>query len=256
MNNNVYKKEKLNGKVAIVTGAAQGIGKAIAERFAKEKINVFLIDIKDDIFAIAKELEKNNVFTKAIKADLTDKKKLKKIVSLVKDNAGKIDILVNCAGVVFLDNVVNLSEEYWDKTIAVNLKAPFLLSQAVAKVMIENNSGGKILNIASQAGVVAIDKHVAYCVSKAGLISMTKVFAIELSKYNIQVNAISPTVILTELGKKAWAGKKGEKMKKKIPAGRFGYPEEVAAAAYFLVNDEVNLITGENLVMDGGYTIQ
>lgn len=256
MKDNVYKKEKLNGRVAIVTGAAQGIGKAIAERFAKEKINVFLIDIKDNIFAIAKELEKNNVFTRALKADLTDKKEIKKMVSLIKDNAGKIDILVNCAGVVFLDNVVNLSEEYWDKTIAVNLKAPFLLSQAVAKVMIENNSGGKILNIASQAGVVAIDKHVAYCASKAGLINMTKVFAIELSKYNIQVNAISPTVILTELGKKAWAGKKGERMKKKIPAGRFGYPEEVAAAAYFLVTDEVNLITGENLVMDGGYTIQ
>ncbi|EFR98239.1 short chain dehydrogenase, partial [Listeria ivanovii FSL F6-596] len=104
--------------------------------------------------------------------------------------------------------------------------------------------------------VIALDKHVAYCASKAAIVSMTQVLAMEWAPYNINVNAISPTVILTELGKKAWAGQVGEDMKKLIPAGRFGYPEEVAACALFLVSDAASLITGENLIIDGGYTIK
>lgn len=119
-----------------------------------------------------------------------------------------------------------------------------------------SNGGGKIINMASQAGIVALDRHVAYCASKAGIISITKTFAAEWGKYNINVNSISPTVILTELGKKAWGGETGELMKKKIPVGRFGYPDEVAAVALFLASDASNLITGENIVIDGGYTIQ
>jgi 2-deoxy-D-gluconate 3-dehydrogenase len=115
---------------------------------------------------------------------------------------------------------------------------------------------GKIINIASKAGLVALPKHAAYMASKAGLIGVTKILALEWAGYNINVNAIAPTVILTELGKKAWAGEVGEAMKKKIPVGRFGYPEEVAAAALFLASDASNLITGETLVIDGGYTIQ
>ncbi len=249
-----YGKEN-SGKVAIITGAAQGIGKAISEKFVKEKINVFLFDLKEDVFKIAKKLNNIDVFAKAIKTDLTDKQNIKEAVLSVLNTTGKIDILVNCAGVVFLDNVEDLKEEEWDITIAVNLKAPFILSQEVSKSMIANK-GGKIINIASQAGVIALEKHAAYCASKAGLIGLTKVFAIELAKFNIQVNAISPTVILTELGKKAWAGKRGEEMIKKIPAGRFGYPEEIASAVYYLISKDADLITGENLIIDGGYTIQ
>jgi NAD(P)-dependent dehydrogenase (short-subunit alcohol dehydrogenase family) len=162
---------------------------------------------------------------------------------------------VNNAGVAYLDDAENLSEEYWDKTMAVNLKAPFLLAQAVGRVMIQKKRG-KIINIASQAGVIALDKHVAYCASKAGLIGMAKVLALEWAEFGINVNAIAPTVILTELGKKAWAGEVGEAMKKKIPLRRFGYPEEVAAAALYLASPASDLVTGETLVIDGGYTIQ
>jgi NAD(P)-dependent dehydrogenase (short-subunit alcohol dehydrogenase family) len=140
--------------------------------------------------------------------------------------------------------------------MAVNLKAVFMLSQAVGKKMIASGNGGKIINMASQAGLVALDNHVAYCASKAAVISITKTLAMEWGQFNIKVNSISPTVILTELGKKAWAGEVGENMKKLIPAGRFGYPEEVAAAAVFLASEAADLITGENLVIDGGYTIK
>lgn len=117
--------------------------------------------------------------------------------------------------------------------------------------MIKRRSG-KIINIASQAGIVTLDKHVAYCVSKAGLISMTKVLALEWGEFGVTVNAIAPTVVLTEMAEKAWAGEVGEAMKKKIPIGRFALPQEIAAAVLFLASDAANMITGETLVIDGG----
>ena len=187
-------------------------------------------------------------------ADLTVTGSIEKVVADALAAFGRIDILVNNAGVAFLDDAESLSEEIWDKTMAVNLKAPFLLSQAVGREMIKAG-GGKIVNIASQAGVVALDRHVAYCASKAGIIMMTKVLALEWGRHGITVNAISPTVTLTELGKRAWAGQVGEDFKKTIPVGRFAYPEEVAAAALFLASQAADMINGENLLIDGGYTI-
>lgn len=130
------------------------------------------------------------------------------------------------------------------------------MSQLVGKQMIAQGHGGKIINMASQAAIIALDNHVAYCASKAGVVSVTKVLAYEWAQFNITVNAISPTVILTELGKKAWAGEVGEQAKREIPLGRFGYPEEVAGIALFLASDAANLITGENIVIDGGNTIK
>jgi len=153
-----------------------------------------------------------------------------------------------------MDNAESLEEEAWDLIMDVDLKAPFILSQIVGKKMIEQN-GGRIINIASQAGVVALNKHIAYGTAKAGLILMTKVLALEWGKYNIRANCISPTVILTEMGKKAWAGEVGENFKKLIPIKRFGYPEEVAACAVYLASEAADLINGENLIIDGGYTI-
>ena len=245
----------LKGKTAMITGAAKGIGKAIALLYAAKGADVALLDMSDELAAVAVEIEQKGRKAVAIKIDLTKKEQLEAAVEQAIRAFGRIDVLVNNAGVVFLDDAEKLSEEHWDLTMAVNLKAPFLLSQIVARRMIEKRSG-RIVNIASQAGFIALDKHVAYTASKAAVIGMTKVMAAEWAEFGIRVNSISPTVILTELGKKAWAGEVGEAMKKKIPVGRFGYPEEVAACAVFLASDATDLITGSNLVIDGGYTIQ
>jgi NAD(P)-dependent dehydrogenase (short-subunit alcohol dehydrogenase family) len=245
----------LEGKIALVTGAAKGIGKAISLMYAAKGADLILLDISDELKDTAKEIEAKGRKALALKTDLTKKADLERAVAEAIKYFGKIDILVNNAGVVFLDDAENLSEEHWDLTMSINLKTPFLLSQIVAKHMISKKSG-KIINMASQAGFIALDKHIAYTASKAGIIGITRIMAAEWAEYGIQVNAISPTVILTELGKKAWAGEVGEAMKKKIPAGRFGYPEEVAACAVFLASEAANLITGSNLVIDGGYTIQ
>ncbi len=197
-------------------------------------------------------MERRAVF---VQGDITKSDTLQRILDVGLKEFGKIEILINNAGISRLDDAENLSEKDWDDVIAVNLTAQFRLAQIIGRQMIQQRYG-KIVNIASKAGLVALPKHAAYTASKAGLIGVTKILALEWAKYNINVNAIAPTVILTEMGEKAWAGEVGEAMKRKIPVDRFGYPEEVAAAALFLACDASNLITGETLVIDGGYTIQ
>ncbi|EAE7714239.1 TPA: SDR family oxidoreductase [Listeria monocytogenes] len=243
----------ITDKVAVVTGAASGIGKAMAELFSEKGAYVVLLDIKEDVKDVAAKINPSR--TLALQVDITKKENIEKVVAEIKKVYPKIDILANSAGVALLEKAEDLPEEYWDKTMELNLKGSFLMAQIIGREMIATG-GGKIVNMASQASVIALDKHVAYCASKAAIVSMTQVLAMEWAPYNINVNAISPTVILTELGKKAWAGQVGEDMKKLIPAGRFGYPEEVAACALFLVCDAASLITGENLIIDGGYTIK
>ncbi|EAC8350849.1 D-threitol dehydrogenase [Listeria monocytogenes] len=243
----------ITDKVAVVTGAASGIGKAMAELFSEKGAYVVLLDIKEDVKDVAAKINPSR--TLALQVDITKKENIEKVVAEIKKVYPKIDILANSAGVALLEKAEDLPEEYWDKTMELNLKGSFLMAQIIGREMIATG-GGKIVNMASQASVIALDKHVAYCASKAAIVSMTQVLAMEWAPYNINVNAISPTVILTELGKKAWAGQVGEDMKKLIPAGRFGYPEEVSACALFLVSDAASLITGENLIIDGGYTIK
>ena len=245
----------IEGRVAIITGAAQGIGRAIAELYAAKGAALVLVDLKSEVEDTARAVRGAGARAVALTADLTELTSIGKIVERSVKEFGKIDILVNNAGVALLDDAETLPADYWDATMAINLRAPFFLAQAVGRHMIQAG-GGKIINMASQAGLVALDRHVAYCASKAAVISMTKTLAVEWGEFNINVNSISPTVILTDLGKKAWAGAVGDEFRKKIPAGRFGYPEEVAAVALFLASDAANLISGENIVIDGGYTAQ
>lgn len=244
----------LTGKVAVITGGSSGIGRAISELYSEKGAKVALLDVKDAVDEDATTIDKNNAI--GIKTDVTNKISVQKALNKVKDTFGKVDIAVNCAGVALLEKAKDISEEDWDKTIDLNLKGTFLMNQIFGNELIDIGNGGKIINMASQGGIVALDKHIAYNTSKAGIIMMSKVLAMEWAEYNIQVNAISPTVIMTELGKKAWAGEVGENMKEQIPARRFGEPEEVAGVALFLASDAANLITGENIVIDGGYTIQ
>ncbi|AYW49857.1 D-threitol dehydrogenase [Tetragenococcus halophilus] len=244
----------LTDKVAVVTGGSSGIGRAITELYFKKGARVALLDLKETVEEDAAKISEENII--GIKTNVTKKSSVKEALDKTKKVFGKIDIVVNCAGVALLEKAKDISEEDWDKTIDLNLKGTFLVNQTFGNELIAADNGGKIINMASQGGVVALDKHIAYNTSKAGIIMMTKVLGMEWAEYNIQVNAISPTVILTELGEKAWAGEVGENMKKQIPAGRFGYPEEVAGVALFLASDAANLITGENVVIDGGYTIK
>ena len=243
---------RLDGKVALVTGAAAGIGYAISELFAAQGARLVLLDLSEEVQSVAQKLPGDHL---AIPCNVADVVQIQKAVDKAVEKYGKIDILVNNAGVALLNKATEVTEKEWDATMAVNLRAPFFLAQAVAKVMTKNG-GGQIVNMASQASVIALDRHVAYCASKAAVVSMTEVLAIEWARAGITVNAISPTVVETALGKKAWAGEVGEAMKQKIPVGRFAQPEEIASAALYLVSEHTRIMTGANVVIDGGYTIQ
>lgn len=243
----------LGGKVALVTGGASGIGSAIASAFAAKGAIVGVIDINDAV-AQAKAAELGNG-AKAFVCDVSDPGSVAAVFASAQAAFGHIDIVVNSAGVVMLAPAEELSLDAWDKTIAINLKGTFLVSQAAGRAMIKAGKGGKIINMASQAGTVAIDQHAAYCASKFGVIGLSKTLAAEWGRHGITVNTISPTVVLTELGKKAWDGPRGEALKLRIPTGRFAFPQEIAAAAVFLASNGADMINGADLLVDGGYTI-
>lgn len=243
----------LSGKVAVVTGAASGIGAAIAEAFAARGARVALLDRNLDA---ARTLAATLTGAHAVACDVTDSASVDAAVAEVQTAMGGIDILVNSAGIVDLAPAEDISAAAWDRTIAVNLTGSFLMAQSVGRAMIERGKGGRIVNLASQAGSVAIDGHVAYCASKFAIIGVTKTLALEWGRHGITVNSISPTVVLTDLGRKAWDGPKGEAMKALIPTGRFAEPHEIASAAVFLASDESAMINGADLLVDGGYTVK
>lgn len=246
----------LEGKKTLITGAAKGIGKSIATVFAELGADLILVDIDRSLLETTTgQIKKIGHRVHPVVADLTNLKDIENLVGEGLRALGGVDVLVNNAGVAFLNPAERLTEEQWDKTLAVNLKALYFCSQFVGRHMIKEKSGS-IINIASQAAVVALEDHIAYCASKAGVIAVTKVLALEWGKYNINVNAIAPTIIMTEMGKKAWAGKKGERMLERIPLRRFGQPKDVAYTAAFLASDISNMITGTTIMLDGGYTIQ
>ncbi|CAI1603536.1 TPA: SDR family oxidoreductase [Serratia fonticola] len=246
-------KGALQGKVALITGGAAGIGLAIAKCYLQNGAQVVLLDRAAQVAEIAQQLDEQLAL--GIVMDVTDKASVEQAVAQANAHFGRLDVLVNSAGIVALYPAEELPEDAWDSTMAVNLKGVFLTSQAVGHYFIRQGSGS-IINLASQAGVVALPNHLAYCASKAGVIGLTQVLALEWGPHNVRVNAISPTVVLTELGRKAWSGEVAEQMKQKIPLRRFAEPEDIAASALFLASDAASMITGSNLVVDGGYTIQ
>jgi NAD(P)-dependent dehydrogenase (short-subunit alcohol dehydrogenase family) len=242
----------LTGKVAIITGAGSGIGKAIAELFAAKGARVALLGRGESVRDTARFLGEDRA--RPFILDVTDSGRIQPTIDEIVAHFGTIDILVNNAGIAFREPAEETTEDKWDLTMAVNLKAVFLLSQAAGRHFLKQGHG-KIINIASQAAVVALANHLAYCTSKYGLLGLTQVLALEWGPRGVQVNAVSPTIVLTEMGRQAWAGEPGEAMKQEIPLRRFAMPEEVAAAALFLASDGADMITGANIVVDGGYTI-
>jgi NAD(P)-dependent dehydrogenase (short-subunit alcohol dehydrogenase family) len=236
----------LDGKVAVITGGASGIGAAIASAYASKGARVVILDLTvpsepGDVAAFA--------------CDVTDQASVVAAVDQVMQLHGRIDVLVNSAGVVHLAPAEELSLSAWNTTLAVNLTGAFLLCQTVGRIMLRQRHG-KVINLASQAASVALAAHAAYCASKFGLVGLTKVLASEWAGRGVTANTISPTVVLTDLGRKAWEGPKGDQLKEQIPTGRFAYPEEIAAAAVFLASDAADMINGADLLVDGGYTIR
>ncbi len=241
---------KLNGKVAIVTGAAQGIGLACARRFVQEGAKVMLADINETAgSAAAGEL---GVVAAFCRTDVSCKAEVDALIDATLSAFGRIDILVNNAGVTHAAEFLDLTEEDFDRVLRINLKSMFLCGQATARVMVQQGSGA-IINMSSVNAVLAIPNQVPYVVSKGGVNQLTKVMAVSLAQYGVRVNAIGPGTILTELAKQAVLS--SEEARRKIlsrtPIGRCGEPEEVASIAAFLAGDDASYMSGQTIYADG-----
>lgn len=253
----------LAGKTVIVTGGTAGIGKSTAEYLLRQGCQVAIAGRRSNADDIAKELEASAFPEKSdvrrcigIAGDICDANARKQLVEQTLATFGKIDALVNSAGIALLDKAEDVREEDWDAVLSVDLKASFFMAQEVGRYMISAKVPGSIVSITSQAGIVALERHAAYCAAKAGLTAMTQVLALEWGKYGIRVNAVAPTIVLTELGHAVWDGPVGDAFKQNMPSKRFAEPEEIAAVIAFLISDASGMITGHNLVVDGGFTIQ
>lgn len=243
------------GKRALVTGATRGIGLEICRVLADAGAHIAAVG-RDEagLEEVVRAVEAAGRRAVPIAADLATVEGCEAAARAGLEAFGTIDILVNNAGIALVAPLLEANVEDWDRTMAVNLRAPFILARALAPLMIAQNSG-KIINISSQAGVVGLDGHAAYSASKGGLNMLTKVMTAEWAKYNIQVNSVCPTVILTPMGEQVWGDPaKGDPMKARIPAGRFGKPIEVADLVLFLASSAADLINGQDILIDGGYT--
>lgn len=243
------------GRKALVTGASKGIGAEICRVFAEAGANIVAVARDQDGLArISDEVIAKGRKCLTIEADLSTAEGPLHAAQQALREWGVIDILVNSAGVALTAPALSLSVEDWDTTMAVNLRAPFLISRALAPAMIQQR-WGKIINISSQTGVIALDDHSAYASSKGGLNALTKSLCVEWARHNIQVNAICPTVILTPMGRKIWGPpEKSEPMIKATPLRRFGEPVEIADMALYLASPASELVNGSIMMIEGGYT--
>ena len=237
--------------VVVVTGAAAGIGRQVAEQFAAAGARLALIDRAESIVNVASNL---GAAHRGWVADISDPGSVSKAAGEILSQFAHVDVLVNNAGIGPLAPAEDFPLETWDKTMAVNLRGAFLVARAFAPGMLARGQG-RIVNLASQAAVIGIEGHVAYCASKAGVIGMTNCMALEWGPRGVTVNAISPTVVETELGLTGWAGEKGERARAAIPTRRFAKPAEIACAIMYVASREAAMVNGANLLIDGGYTI-
>ena len=243
----------LTGRRALVTGASKGLGAEIAKVFAAAGADL-VISGRDEAgleatrAAVAAEGRRCLVVT----ADLRTPEGPREVGRRAVDFLGTVDILVNNAGVVFIEDLLRITPEHWEETQHVNLRAPLLLAQSVVPGMIAQRRG-KVINVSSMAAVLVPEGHGAYAAAKGGLNLLTQAMAAEWGRHNIQANAIAPTVILTEMGRQVWGDPaKGDPMKSRIPARRFGEPLEAAELALFLASDASDFIGGQVIRLDGG----
>ncbi|HDP36893.1 MAG TPA: 3-oxoacyl-ACP reductase FabG [Candidatus Atribacteria bacterium] len=239
-------------KVAIVTGAGRGIGKAIAIALAQEGANVIVNDIDIKIVeAVVREIKSLGRKSLAIQVDVADSKEVNRMVQLAIKKFKRVDILVNNAAIIKRGSIEDLKEDDWDRVIDVNLKGAFNCMKAVVGIM-KKQRYGKIINISSIAGKIGdLASAPCYGASKAGMTCLAKSLARELAPYNINVNVVAPHAIKTDMSKE-WSEEKRKNIIANIPLGRMGEPEDVAEAVVFLVSDKAKFITGEVLDVNGG----
>ncbi|MGA2379941.1 MAG: L-iditol 2-dehydrogenase [Spirochaetia bacterium] len=253
----------MEGKVAIVTGGASGIGKAIVERYAREGAICAVADINfGGAKRTAKAIQDSGGKAFPVELDVTRSGSIRAMVEAVVANAGRIDVLVNNAGVVEVQPLLEIDESIWERVFSVNVKGLFFTLQAVARRMIDQGTGGKIINLASEAGQRADDMVIAYSATKAAVISITKTTSLALIRHRINVNAISPGVVDTPMwievdrlfGK--WRGvapgvtRRGTE--EQVPFGRFGKPEDLTGIAVFLATSDSDYMLGQTVNVDGG----
>ncbi len=241
----------LNGKVAIVTGSAQGIGKAIADKLGSVGCNIVIVDISEDLLDKAcDEISKKGIDVLGVKADVSSFSSVEGLVKKTLDKFKKIDILINNAGITRDNLLLRMSEEDWDRVLNINLKGAFNCIKAVSRQMLKQRSG-IVVNVASIIGMIGNPGQANYSASKAGVIALTKTCAKEFASRNIRVNAIAPGFIKTHMTDILPDNVK-EDLKSRIPLKRLGLPDDVANLVLFLVSEDSNYITGQVIRIDGG----
>ena len=241
---------QLEGKVAMITGASQGIGREIALRMAEEGANIVAVDIADHVADTAKKAEEKGVKALGLKGDVTQLDSMTGLIGQALDKFGKIDILVNNAGITRDNLILRMSEEDWDMVLAVNLKGVFNCTKAVSRAMLKQRSG-KIVNIASVIGVMGNAGQANYAASKGGVIALTKTAAREFASRGITVNAVAPGFIQTAMTEKLSEEAKAASLAQ-VPLQKYGTPKDVAEAVLFLAGPNSDYVTGQVLHVDGG----
>ena len=249
---------RVDGKVAFITGAGTGLGQASAVALAQAGADIALTELpgKEGLAGETVRLvEATGRRAVAVPLDVTKLQMIGEAIERTLKQFGRIDILVNNAGINVPKLALDVSEEDWDRVLDVNLKGAFFVAQAVTKRALMPQGGGKIINIASQNGVIGYFYRAAYCSSKAGVVNLTRVLALEWAKYRINVNAIGPTFLETPLTKPMFENAEFKAdVLSRIPLGRIGKPEDVVGAVVYLASPAADLVTGHTLLVDGGWT--
>jgi len=245
---------QLEGKSAIITGAAQGIGLACAKRFAEEGARLVLADVAEEAGEkAAASIRDGGGEALFVACDVGDRKAVEAMVGAAVEAYGGLDIQVSNAGIIHTDELLDLAEEDFDRVLRVNIKGSFLCGQAAARQMVAQGNGGAIINMSSVNAVLAIPNQIPYNVSKGGVNQLTHVMSLALASHDIRVNAIGPGTIATDMAKVVMEDEAArKKVMSRTPMGRMGEPSEIAAVAVFLASAESSYITGQTIYCDGG----